>query len=168
MDIKGIADKASQIIKKYRYVALVLLAGILLMTMPEIGKRDKSTTQVAQTVAPEHTMEEKLSSILSRIDGAGEVRVLLTEAAGEEIFYQTNDNENNAENTSGKDKDTVIITDASRNQSGLVRQINPPVYLGAIVVCQGADDPKVQLTIVDAVSKITGLGANRISVLKMK
>jgi stage III sporulation protein AG len=40
--------------------------------------------------------------------------------------------------------------------------------MGAIVLCQGADVPSVRLAIVDAVSKVTGLVANQISVLKMK
>jgi stage III sporulation protein AG len=75
-------------------------------------------------------------------------------------YGQTNEN--------GDDSDTVIITDSSRNESGLIRQVNPPVYLGAIVLCQGGDRPSVRLAIVDAVSKVTGLGADRISVLKMK
>jgi stage III sporulation protein AG len=86
--------------------------------------------------------------------------VLLTPASGKETLYQTNEN--------GDDSDTVIITDSSRNESGLIRQVNPPVYLGAIVLCQGGDRPSVRLAIVDAVSKVTGLGADRISVLKMK
>jgi len=40
--------------------------------------------------------------------------------------------------------------------------------MGAVIVCQGADDPQVRLSIVDAVSKVTGLGSDKISVLKMK
>jgi stage III sporulation protein AG len=43
-----------------------------------------------------------------------------------------------------------------------------PQYLGAIVVCQGADRSDVRLAIVEAVSALTGLGADKISVLKMK
>ena len=62
----------------------------------------------------------------------------------------------------------MTVTDGQRNETGLVRQVNPPSYLGAVVVCQGGDDPRVQLDIVNAVSRITGLGADRISVLKMK
>ena len=53
-------------------------------------------------------------------------------------------------------------------ESGLIRQINPPAYLGAIVVCQGADNNTVRLAIVEAVSRATGLGADKISVLKMR
>ena len=67
-----------------------------------------------------------------------------------------------------EDIDTVIITDSERNQNGLIHQINPPSYMGAIIVCQGADDPAVKLSITEAVSKITGLKTNRISVLRMK
>jgi stage III sporulation protein AG len=40
--------------------------------------------------------------------------------------------------------------------------------MGAVVIAQGADDPSIKLAIVDAVTKATGLGANKISVLKMK
>jgi stage III sporulation protein AG len=40
--------------------------------------------------------------------------------------------------------------------------------MGAIVVCQGGDQPTVRLAILDAVSKVTGLGADKISILKMK
>ena len=49
-----------------------------------------------------------------------------------------------------------------------MRQENPAQYLGVIVVCEGADSPAVRLAIVEAVSDVTGLGADRISVLKMK
>ena len=62
---------------------------------------------------------------------------------------------------------TVTVTDAQRNESGLVRQIVSPKYRGAIIVCGGADDPVVCLAIKDAVSNATGLGTDRISVLKM-
>ena len=39
---------------------------------------------------------------------------------------------------------------------------------GAVVVCDGADSASVTLEIVNAVSAYTGLGSNRIIVLKMK
>lgn len=168
MDIKHLTDRISYFIKKYKYAALVLAFGLLLMAIPTTEKKK----DVVSSSTPERielkTMDEKLATILCQIKGAGNVQVLLTEAAGEEICYQSNGSENSGENTYSKNTDTVIITDENRNQSGLVRQVNPPAYLGAVVVCQGADNPTVQLAIVDAVSKLTGLGANKISVLKMK
>lgn len=146
------------LLKKYRYALLVLAVGLVLMMLPS-GNAEKET--VTQTVTvQEPDLSQTLSQILSQIEGAGKVSVLLTPASGQETLYQTNEN--------GEASDTVIISDSSRNESGLVRQVNPPRYLGAIVICQGGDQPTVRLAIVDAVSKVTGLGADRISVLKMK
>ena len=153
---------------KYRYVILILLLGLSLMLLPS-GKRTQSSTAPSIEVAENaDTIQEQLSQILSNIKGAGEVAVLLTQAHGEEIIYQTDDKDSTSNDTITASRDTVIVTDASRSNNGLIRQINPPVYMGAVVVCQGADNPAVRLSIVEAVSKATGLGASKISVLKMK
>ena len=71
-------------------------------------------------------------------------------------------------NTESENQKTLIITDEKRAEKGLIRQVNPPVLQGAVVVCQGADAPKVKLAVVDAVMRATGLSSNQICVLKMK
>ena len=114
------------------------------------------------------SVEEKLGRVLSKIQGAGEVVVLLTEAYGEEIIYQIDRDTSQSDSSSSLREDTVTITDSQRNEQGLVKQQNPPRYMGAVVVCQGGDKPTVRLAIIDAISKVTGLGADKISVLKMK
>ncbi len=38
---------------------------------------------------------------------------------------------------------------------------------GVVIVCPGADSPKVRLEIIKAISAYTGFGADRITVLKM-
>lgn len=168
MELTKSLTKLSQVIKKYRYAVLVLVIGLILMAIPGTGNREDTETSDAESIyISEQTLESKLSEVLSRVDGAGNVKVLLTVAAGEETVYQTNDDISSSNDASSTNYDTVTVTDANRNQNGLIRQINPATYQGAVIVCQGADDPNVRLAIVDAVSKLTGLGANRISVLKM-
>ena len=93
---------------------------------------------------------------------------MLTVASGEETIYQSDTSNSSSTDSSTNRSETITITDAQREQFGLVKQINPPIYKGAIVVCSGANDPTVKLDIVEAISKITGLGADKISVLKMK
>jgi len=39
---------------------------------------------------------------------------------------------------------------------------------GAVVVCEGAQDPAVRLNVTNAVAAYTGLGSDKISVMKMK
>ena len=96
------------------------------------------------------------------------MQVVLSIAAGEETLFQTNDDITNNEENGSMNTNTVTVIDSGRNENGLIRQVIPEIYQGAVVVFTGSDDPKIKLEIVDAVSKVTGLGANKISVLKMK
>ena len=170
MDIKKWTDKFGDVLKKYRYALLVLLIGLLLMAVPNVGKGNSVATDGENKtgISSVETLEEKLSSLLSKVEGAGDVEVVLTIAAGEEIVYQTDDDHSNSDSSSSINTNTVTVTDSDRNQTGLIKQVKTEIYQGAIVVCHGADDPSVRLAIVDAISRITGLGANCISILKMK
>ena len=168
MALKNIKDKLMQFIGKYKYMILVLLIGLALIMLPDL--KDETIQEPLSEVKPKQggSVNEELSNILSKIQGAGDVHVYLTIAAGEKTIYQTDEDYSMHTDTSTTKIETVIVSSSDRGQSGLIQQVNPPQYLGALIVCQGADSPAVQLSIVDAVSKITGLGTNCISVLKMK
>lgn len=170
MDLKVIAGKVTDILKKYRYALLVLVIGLVLMAIPtQSTKKSNAVTDNPNPVAAEgHTLQQQLKELLSQVDGAGKVEVVLTIGTGEETVYQCNENSSSNTNADSFQKTVVTVTDSQRNETGLIRQVNPPVYIGAVVVCEGAENPIVKLAMVDAVSKATGLGANRISVLKMK
>ena len=166
MDWLAVKEKAGYFLRKYRYVLLILLVGIVLMCLPggEEPEQERVSPEQTDGMSAPPDPEERLRQILSQIEGAGKVEVLLTPLAGEETVYQTDEDLT----ANGDRMETVIITDAQRAQQGLVKQVNPPVYLGAVVVCQGADRATVRLAIVEAVANATGLGADKISVLKMK
>jgi len=152
-------------IKKYRFAALVLGVGLLLMLLP--GKKQDVSAEEPQPTVQTVTVTEELTQILAQIQGVGKVRVMLTVSTGETTVYQYDEDRKEGDNPSFQ-KDTVIIADSQRNESGLVQQIVSPQYRGALVVCDGADQPSVCLAVVEAVSRITGLSTDRISVLKMK
>ncbi len=164
MDKLNIGRKVREGIKKYRYALLVLLLGLALMLIP--GTKNETTQEVSQVQAtdPAPNLAQQLEEILSKIEGAGQVSVMLTVKSGEQTVYQ----EDRDSDGDSLRQETVIVTGADREQTGLVQQVNPPTYQGAIVVCKGADSAQVRLAIVEAVSRVTGLGADRISVLKMK
>lgn len=167
MDWMSITRKMKDLAGKYKYVLLVLLLGIFLMSLPEA---DKESIQ-ADVSDPEPVATSKakeLEEILSQISGVGKVSVMLTEAAGSETIYQTDEDRAQSSDSESVRADTVIVSGSDRTEKGLVRTVVPPVYLGAIVVCQGGDSPAVRLSIVEAVSNVTGIGTDRITVLKMK
>lgn len=155
-------------LNKYKYAILIIVIGIVLMMLP--GKKaEDNTLSGAETKSPEiKSMESRIEDILKTVRGAGEVNVLLTVAEGEEILYQEDIDDQISDNNESYRANTVMALDSQRNETGLIKQTIPPKYLGAVIVCQGADDPTVRLAIVDAVSKATGLRADKISVLKMK
>lgn len=168
MDIKQIWSKISDFLKKYKYAAVVLLIGIGFMLFPGTSKSDKSEVnndQIREVYG--QNLNKELAGILSKIEGAGKVEVILTVAKGEETIYQTNSDQTIREQESDIKLETVILSNNSRNEIGLVKRIDPAKYLGAIVLCQGANQAAVRLAITEAVSKITGLGADCICVLKM-
>ncbi len=168
MDNVALGRKIGSILKKYRYAIAVLVLGVILMLLPTgKGRQTQKAEPTPAATVGEESLDSRLEAILSQIQGAGKVRVMLSVAQGEKTVYQTNGDVTGGETGTSR-TDTVIITDGQRTQSGLIQQILPPTYLGAIVVCQGADSPAVRLAIVEAVSGITGLGTDRISVLKMK
>lgn len=168
MDWMTVKLKCTDFYKKYRYVLLILLIGIVLMILPKQTKQSTNHLQRTESLPINQDQQEALEEILSQIKGAGRVKVLLTPASGEKTLYQTDSTQSEDESGSSLQASTIIITDENRKESGLITQVNPPVYLGAIVVCDGAADSNVRLSIMDAVSKATGLGADKISILKMK
>ena len=161
--------KTKSIIKKYKYAALILVIGIALMLLPNIsGSKKEPPVNVVQKEQNNPVLDQQLSNVLCRLEGAGKVEVMLTISKGQQTIYQSNSNETNDERSSTLKSDTVILTDSSRNEYGLIKRVDPVCYQGAIVLCQGADSPSVRLAIVEAVSKATGLSSAQICVLKMK
>ena len=164
MDWLGYKKKAINWVGKYRFVLIILAVGLILMLIPGYQNEDTQPS-IQETQQPEQVdISQELVGILSQIEGVGEVRVMVTIATGQETLYQTDtvitENESRVE--------TILITDSNRGQEGLIRQVNPPEYKGAIIVCKGADKPTVRLAVKESVSSVTGLGADQISVVKMK
>lgn len=167
MDIATVKEKVTSLLHRYRYGIVIIAIGFVLMSIP--GKENVSRNNQLSVEAPTgDDTQIELQNILSQIKGVGRVEVMLTIAAGEQTIYEYDQDSSSGELSDSVRTDTVIITNENRVQQGLIQQIISPVYQGAIVVCQGGDQPSVQLAVVEAVSDVTGLTADKITVLKMK
>ena len=166
MDRIAIPEKAFALFDKYKYVMLVIVLGLVLMLWP--GKKDEPAAVQSTAQNPQQlSVTEELCAILGQIRGVGRVRVMITEQSGARTHYQTDESGSEDGDSSTHDSRTVLVSNGS-SELGLVASVSPPVYLGAVVVCQGADDPAVRLAVSQAVSAVTGITTDRISVLKMK
>ena len=164
MDRAAVKKKLMEFIKEYRYAAMILTAGLILMLIPFGGKEETTATAYQEIQCEEDDLQEQLAEILSAVQGAGKVKVLLTQARSEQTVYQMDIQEREDALT----EDTVLVTAADRSQQGLVLHRITPKYQGAVIVCQGADKAAVRLALVEAVADATGLSTDAITVLKMK
>lgn len=160
--LRGMLPGVRAALSRYRYILLVIAAGALLLTLP-LGGGERAETPPAETGEPFELeeFEEKLSGTLSQIQGAGETRVVLSLHSGSrQVLAQ--DTQRGAEGDSSSS--TVTLGRGSGSQEVVPLQTVAPQFRGALVVCQGGDDPAVCLRIVEAVSALTGLGSDKISV----
>ena len=168
------------LLERWKYPAVILLAGVVLVLWP--GGEKKTVPEPAATqAAEEHTedpedyrrrMERELEGILSKVEGAGRVSVLLTLRSGPTDSYQTDISTNSrgaGENGAQERQEKTVMRQqgSAYNEPILVTRAYPS-FQGALIVCQGAGDPAVQYRILEAVAALLGLGAHQITVVKMK
>ena len=167
MDRLEVSRKIRDWFGRYRYGLLVVALGIFLMVLPTGDRKESQMVQQSPSTETTASVDEELAEILAQIRGVGRVKVMLTEATGAETVYQTDSDRSQSPDSSSVRTETVTVT-GNGSQTGLVKTVTPPIFLGAIVVCQGGDNPSVRLAVAQAVSVVTGISMDRISVLKMK
>lgn len=160
------AAKVWKLLEQYKYVLLVIAAGLVLLLWPT-GERQAQPDRVdaAQDEFDLKELEEKLSQTLSQVDGAGKVTVTLTMKSGMEQVLASDRTTTVNERGSSVEEETVLRSTGSGEEALLITR-KYPVFQGALVVCEGAGQAEVRLAMTQAVSALTGLGADRITVCK--
>ncbi len=161
------AQQLWKLLDKYKYVLIVLAVGLALLLWPTGEKERPEETASADGVEDFDlaALEEKLSQTLSQVEGAGKVTVTLTVKSGMEQVPLTDRSTTVSERENSVEEKTVVINTGS-GQEAVVRVQRSPVFQGAVVVSQGGDRADVRLLLTQAVSALTGLGADRIAVCK--
>ena len=164
-------EKWTGLLKKYRLAALVVLLGVVLMLLPTCGKAQTSgdsSELPGETYSLEET-EQRMAEVLGTIDGVGRVRIMLTLRAGSSLRLA--EDSSLSDSTGGQtkqEKQVLTVNRGSGRQEVVVTQQLYPTYQGAVVVCEGAGSSTVRLAVVNAVSVLTGLSSDKISVVKWK
>ena len=148
---------------RYKYALIVVLVGVLLLLLPD-GRQSQNDAVAPEqpTTLSAQELEQKLERILGRIEGAGQVSVVLTVKEGPRQVL-ARDMEQRQEETV---QEYVLISQGSGRQNTVALQTVAPVYQGALVVCDGGEDPVVRLRVLEGVRVLTGLSSDKISVSK--
>ena len=105
--------------------------------------------------------------LISAIDGAGGVRVMVTIESGSENVYAVEQSGDSSSSSESYDKKYVIV-EKDGTDSGLMLKVVEPQIRGVAVLCTGADSAEVRSEIIDTVTAVLGVSSNRVSIAKMK
>ena len=174
--VQNQSKKPLQLFQKYKFLLLVAGVGILLLLLPERGSQSVSKAASGDQQSAAFSLEEaeqKMERVLSEVDGAGQVHVILTLKNDGERFFLQDETTSQKSNTEGgtdrsAERETVIVSRGSGLQEAVVTGQDYPCYQGALIVCEGGGNASVCLELTRATSALTGLGSDQITVLKMK
>lgn len=128
----------------------------------------------------EEMQKNDLKNILKKINGVGNVDVMITFESDErkQPAYDENSQVSKIEesDTSGgkrvnnvnSDGSTVVMTTKDGNNEPFIITTYKPKVVGVIVVAEGAEDSKIKYDIEMAVSKIYDLSLDKVNVYTMK
>lgn len=182
--------------KKDNFI-IVLLVGVLLIVIAlptadrssKEGKENEKVPSVSETTSKQNDtqtltyveeQEKRLETILSRVQGVGEVNVMITLKSSKELIVEkdtpatsSTTQEEDAEGGTRKttDKSTTEATVYQQDNNGgsnpyVVKELEPEIE-GIIVIAKGGDDPVVAKNISDAILALFRVEAHKIKVMKM-
>ena len=126
--------------KKLWKVILPLALGIILIVISSAGAQENNRADGSYTLDEyKENLERQIADICSDIEGVGKCRVFITFERGEQSIY----------------KGSAVI------------ETKPPKILGVSVVCEGADNQTTRARVVEMLTSLFGIGANRVAVLKL-
>ena len=108
-------EKLISYVKKYKYVALVALVGVVLMLLPSGGKEQQDTTEpviVSEAYSLAET-EQRLERLLGRIRGVGQVEVMLTLKSGSSLQLAENRSTSLRDTEDRQERDVVTLNRGS-------------------------------------------------------
>ena len=189
--IKGFTQKITGVLKKYKYAAAVVIVGLLLVMLAPSGKRSggadnnsgaggasaRDAPEAGTAVFSVEEVEGRLKDVLGAAQGVGRVEVMLTLKSSTETIYAE---ESRASSRVLRDESTVYeqtkdgetnlktVQQGGGSESPVVIKTICPEYMGAVIICDGADDAAVRGRVLSAVLSATGITSERVAILKMK
>lgn len=181
---------------KDNMIVLALFGVLILIIALPVGKKEGETatesglsdTEKAimdtekeeALLSREEALERRLEQFLSCMDGAGQVKVMITFSSTEEqvvekdvpsLSSQTSETDSAGGSRSitsqDMDEETVYTTDRAGNQIPYVRKTLAARVEGVTVLAQGGGSAVVQRNITDVIEALFGIEAHKIKVAKM-
>ncbi len=169
------------------YLVLIFVLGILLFSAGNFVKKQNVENQavekesVVQSVSTGYdSYEEKLTveleSILSEVDGAGDVKCMITFADTTETVYATDfvedtssvverDSQSGERTTTKGNRDEKVVF-LGDSEPVVVKELLPKVE-GIVIVAQGGENVNIRKQFTDVATSLLDVEAHKVQILKM-
>ena len=158
-EFNKLLERALALLSNRTVLVGLLLGAVVLLALP-VGAAKKPEIQPDTGIYPPafslEEQEERIREALERIDGVGEVdvRLSLLGTPSRELAME--------------DREALVISSGGGSQSAVELRYLYPEYRGAVIICEGGSQSRVRLDVTQAVASLTGLGSDKITVIKMK
>lgn len=185
MDIKKLFKNLSSDKVKRNIIVALGAAGILLIFLSDFihtdntqadTPSDEPQTESITADSYRDRLESELVEIVSQIDGAGEVRILITMDSTIEDVYaverniseqtqsSSDETQGSAENEYSEENIYVTVKNKDGSEEAvLLKQIMPKIR-GVLVVCDGGGDTLVKEKITQSVASVLNISSGKVYV----
>lgn len=168
-------------------ILLILLGNSFFMQnkpqQPAVQETAKPLSEDSNTVqsSGEGSLEKRLKNILSKVQGAGTIEVMVTTGYSSEMIVAEDKKEEKSTTTETasvgdervienvKSENSVVLLEGKDGSvQPLILKEGAPKVLGVVIVAEGADDVIVRDALSKAAEALLDVPAHKIQVLKMK
>ena len=166
--------------KKNKVLIAVIIIAILVLAFGDFGgnkgeEKNKLTQNTNNLQIEEYITENeaRLEKLLTAVQGAGRVKVMITVSELSEKVVATDkktetkqesENENLVRDVS--QESTTVIYGSGADEKPFIIKEKLPVPSGVVVAATGAGDESVRLELYEAVKALYGLSGHRIKIVK--
>ena len=155
--------------QKYKLPLLLLAVGVVLLLLPSGDRQEQTAAENNEAVYSLEETERRMEEILGRIQGTGKLELMLTLKSGPRVeLAEDVDRSQSGEDMSRRSETVTLNRGSGSGEDVYVTNRFYPIYQGALVVCEGAEQAAVRLAVTEAVAALTGLSSDRITVVKWK
>lgn len=150
--------------KSIYFIIGILIAGVMLL----MGNNSEIKTISKAENTSAVNINKELEKILSEVDGAGRVKVLINyNQSGEKILaYDMESNINEKESGKENNSKSEVVYDG--NKMPVILKEYMPKVEGVIIVAQGGNTENVKKQLIAGTVALLGIDEHKIEVLKMK
>ncbi len=160
-------------IKKVKHIEIYIAVGLALIVAliyfsfvgnkskkSSVTKNDNSLTTFSNSSEYIGYLENKLENVITRVNGAGKVDVVVTLEKGFEYVYVTDEETRTTSNGTTITTCTVVTI----NGQPVIQEEIYPVISGIVVIASGADDVNVKMNILSIIQTMIDIDNSKINI----